>query len=153
MAYEFKQLGAVESVESVGETANVLIEENGTVKKVAKSSIGAQADWNETDETSPAFIMNKPESMGAGITWFCASWGAACEGTVWDANMAFTNGNPIVDAFNKGRVGIVYSNSGSIGYSEMAGYNFYEDSGSTGVNIYYRSTYDNYYLSLGWEDA
>lgn len=58
---EFKKLSAVEAVETVSETANVLIEENGVIKRAAKSEIGAQADWAETDENSPAFIKNKPE--------------------------------------------------------------------------------------------
>jgi hypothetical protein len=58
---EFKKLSAVEAVEAVSETANVLIEENGVIKRAAKSEIGAQADWAEMDENSPAFIKNKPE--------------------------------------------------------------------------------------------
>ena len=57
---EFKKLSAVEAVETVSETANVLIEENGVIKRAAKSEIGAQADWAEMDESSPAFIKNKP---------------------------------------------------------------------------------------------
>ena len=57
---EFKKLSAVETVEAVSETANVLIEENGVIKRAAKNEIGAQADWAEMDENSPAFIKNKP---------------------------------------------------------------------------------------------
>lgn len=60
---EFKKLSAVEAVEAVSETANVLIEENGVIKRAAKSEIGAQADWAEMDENSPAFIKNKPECV------------------------------------------------------------------------------------------
>ena len=63
---EFKKLSAVETVETVSETANVLIEENGVIKRAAKSEIGAQADWAEMDESSPAFIKNKPENIGGG---------------------------------------------------------------------------------------
>ena len=40
MSYEFKQLSAVESVETISETANVLIEDGGVVKKVAGSEVG-----------------------------------------------------------------------------------------------------------------
>lgn len=57
---EFKKLSAVEMVESVDQTATVLIEEDGVIKRAPKSEIGAQADWAETDESSPAFIKNKP---------------------------------------------------------------------------------------------
>lgn len=39
---------------------NFLVNDNGSAKQIAASAVGAQADWNETDETSPAFIMNKP---------------------------------------------------------------------------------------------
>lgn len=66
---EIKKLNEVTLVESVGDEANVLIEENAEIKRVPKTAIGAQADWDETDETSPAFIMNKPESLG-GYTYY-----------------------------------------------------------------------------------
>jgi hypothetical protein len=38
MAYEFKKLSAVEAVETPADTANVLIEENGVIKKTPSSS-------------------------------------------------------------------------------------------------------------------
>ena len=57
---EFKKLSAVDSVTTPKETAAVLIEEDGVIKKTPKNAIGAQADWAETDETNPAFIKNKP---------------------------------------------------------------------------------------------
>lgn len=63
---EFKKLSAVEAVDAVSETANVLIEENGVIKKADKALIGAQADWAETDESSVSFIKNKPENIGGG---------------------------------------------------------------------------------------
>ena len=57
--------------------ANVLIEESGVLKKVSKAEIGAQADWDETDETSPAFILNKPElGGGSKVTYLFAHSGA-----------------------------------------------------------------------------
>ena len=40
MAYEFKKLSAVEAVETVSDTANVLIEENGVIKKAPKTEVG-----------------------------------------------------------------------------------------------------------------
>jgi hypothetical protein len=60
MAFEFKKLSDVEVVAEPLETANVLIEENGVIKRAPKNEIGAQADWAETDSSSPAFIKNKP---------------------------------------------------------------------------------------------
>lgn len=39
---------------------NLIVNDNGEAKQIAASAVGAQADWAETDETSPAFIKNKP---------------------------------------------------------------------------------------------
>lgn len=43
-AYEFKKLSSVESVETPADTANVLIEEDGVIKKVAKKSVGETSE-------------------------------------------------------------------------------------------------------------
>ena len=64
MAYEFTKLSDVALADTLNDSANVLVEENGEIKKTPKSAIGAQADWNETNETSAAYILNKPESLG-----------------------------------------------------------------------------------------
>lgn len=61
---EFTRLSDVALVDNISEEVNVLIVENDDIKKAPKSKIGAQADWNETDEGSPAFILNKPTSLG-----------------------------------------------------------------------------------------
>lgn len=42
------------------EGLNLIVNDNGAAKQIAASAVGAQADWTETDETSPAFIKNKP---------------------------------------------------------------------------------------------
>lgn len=39
---------------------NLIVNDNGSAKQIAASAVGVQADWTETDETSPAFIKNKP---------------------------------------------------------------------------------------------
>lgn len=39
---------------------NLIVNDNGSAKQIAASAVGAQADWAETDETSPAFVKNKP---------------------------------------------------------------------------------------------
>lgn len=126
MAYEFKRLSEVESVEGIGETANVLIEENGVVKRIP----------------STAILMDQPASLGK-TTWFTMSdvYGVACEGDVWDETKAFNVGNPIVEAFEAGRVCIAYRLSGNEGFNraEMNEYNFFTSSGATMVNIKYGS--------------
>jgi hypothetical protein len=68
MAYTYKKLTDVELVESATEP-NLLIEDGGDIKKISASNIAVpqvKADWNEEDENSPAFIMNKPDSIGGG---------------------------------------------------------------------------------------
>lgn len=39
---------------------NLIVNDGGSAKQIAASAVGAQADWAEMDETSPAFIKNKP---------------------------------------------------------------------------------------------
>lgn len=54
------QLPVAESVDGLNLVAN----DNGTAKQIPVSSVGSQTDWNETNESSPAFIKNKPEIGG-----------------------------------------------------------------------------------------
>ena len=39
---------------------NLIVNDNGAAKQIAAHEVGAQADWAETDENSPAFVKNKP---------------------------------------------------------------------------------------------
>lgn len=49
--------------EELSTDAHVLIENNNEIVRIPESKISnTQADWNETDEDSPAFIMNKPSN-------------------------------------------------------------------------------------------
>lgn len=62
------KLNEVELVTSSVEP-NFLIEEDGEIKRISASDIVSprtQANWDETDPTSPAFILNKPGSLGSG---------------------------------------------------------------------------------------
>ena len=43
---EFKKLSDVEIVETPAETANVLIEEDGVIKKAPKTSVGGSGEWD-----------------------------------------------------------------------------------------------------------
>ena len=52
MAYEFTKLNAVESIEELSASANILVEENGIIKKVSKDAIGGSASAPETPSTS-----------------------------------------------------------------------------------------------------
>jgi hypothetical protein len=53
---DITKLPLAESAEGV----NLIVNDNGAAKQIAASAVGAQADWTETDETSPAFVKNKP---------------------------------------------------------------------------------------------
>lgn len=73
MAYEFKKLSDVAAVETPADTANVLIEEDGVIKKAPKSAVGGagssgdvQSDWNQNDPTAPDYIKNRPFSENFG---------------------------------------------------------------------------------------
>ena len=60
MAYDFKKLSDVAVVETPADNANVLIEEDGVIKKVAKGEVGGvKPDWNQNDETAPDYIKNR----------------------------------------------------------------------------------------------
>ena len=50
------ELPVAESAEGL----NLIVNDNGAAKQIAASAVGAQADWAEMDENSPAFIKNKP---------------------------------------------------------------------------------------------
>lgn len=50
------ELPMAESAEGL----NLIVNDGGVAKQIAASEVGAQADWTETDESSPAFIKNKP---------------------------------------------------------------------------------------------
>lgn len=59
MAFEFKKLSDVEIVEEPTESANVLIEEDGVIKKAPKTAVGDKADMIiqvifENEDSEPA---------------------------------------------------------------------------------------------------
>lgn len=54
MAYEFTKLNAVESIEELSDSANILVEENGVIKKVSKDAIGGNTSTPETPSTPVA---------------------------------------------------------------------------------------------------
>ena len=68
MAYTYKKLTDVALVESA-EAPNILIEDNGDIKKISSSNLvtpQTKVDWEETDPNSFAFILNKPDLSQAG---------------------------------------------------------------------------------------
>lgn len=92
---------------------NLIVNDNGTAKQIAASAVGAQADWNVTDVTNPAFIVNKPTIPAAQVQ---ADWNESNENNVAfiknkpDINSvyvidseAYTYGDDALDAILKGK--------------------------------------------------
>jgi hypothetical protein len=52
MAYEFKKLSDVDIVETPSETANVLIEEDGVIKKAPKTAVGGGGSAGEVSNSN-----------------------------------------------------------------------------------------------------
>ena len=68
MAYTYKKLTDVALVESA-KAPNILIEDDGDIKKISSSNLvtpQTKADWEETDPNSFAFILNKPDLSQVG---------------------------------------------------------------------------------------
>ena len=68
MAIQTTKLSEVKVTESPV-NLNFIIEDEGEIKRIPPEAITpaqVQADWEETDASSPAYILNKPESLGGG---------------------------------------------------------------------------------------
>lgn len=78
------------------------VDSRGMLKPTTPS---AQADWNENDSSSPAYILNKPENLGGGVTWFVASGDTTAlevrTGENWEDGDSVT-GSEIINAFENG---------------------------------------------------
>lgn len=103
MAYTYKKLTDVELVESAVEP-NLLIEEDGDIKKIPASNVAVpqvKANWEETDASSPAFIMNKPDLSQAGranvVTYTVVSGALQLGGVA-------TNAQAVVNEWDNGSI-------------------------------------------------
>lgn len=73
MAYEFKKLGDVEVVETPMDTANVLIEEDGVIKKVAKDEVGG-VKVASAAEVGQTIVVKAVDKNGKPTEWECANF-------------------------------------------------------------------------------
>ena len=99
--YEMKRLADVEVVAEPTDETHVLVEQDGEIKRAPKNQIGAQADWAETDENSPAFVKNKPD-VGGGVLWLNLN-------SIYEGPLAWEDGTPItkdefIEAFDTSRI-------------------------------------------------
>lgn len=74
MAYEFKKLSDVVAVETPADTANVLIEEDGVIKKAPKSAVGGAGGIEVTSiaEVGQTIIVKAVDENGKPTEWECA---------------------------------------------------------------------------------
>lgn len=107
MAYNYKKLTDVALVESA-ETPNILIEDDGDIKKISASNLvtpQTKADWEETDPNSAAFILNKPDLSQAGganvITYTISSTSSGTK--LWLNNAAATS-QSVIDEWKNGSI-------------------------------------------------
>lgn len=71
MAYEFKKLSAVEAIESLTDSANILVEENGVIKKISKDEIGS-IKVASTATVGQTIVVKAVDESGNPIEWECA---------------------------------------------------------------------------------
>lgn len=137
MAIQTTKLSEVEVIESPV-NPNFIIEDKGEIKRIPPEAIApsqVQADWAETDASSPAYILNKPESLGGGggeIVYYYLSGGGLWE----EATSALASMATVVDQWNTGAririknsltsttsgdvIGVIYSpGSGGVTFSNV----------------------------------
>lgn len=116
MAIQTTKLSEVRVIESPV-NPNFIIEDEGEIKRIPPEAITpsqVQADWEETDTSSPAYILNKPESLGGGggeiVYYYLSGVGLWEEATSVIASKA-----TVVDQWNTGaRIRIRNSLNGTI---------------------------------------
>ena len=107
MAYNYKKLTDVALVESA-ETPNILIEDDGDIKKISSSNLvtpQTKADWDETNPNSAAFILNKPDLSqvgGANVVTYTIS-NTASGTKLWLNNAAATS-QSVIDKWKNGSI-------------------------------------------------
>ena len=137
MAIQTTKLSEVEIIESPV-NPNFIIEDEGEIKRIPPEAITpsqVQADWDETDASSPAYILNKPESLGGGgeIVYYFLSSSTLME----EATSAIASKATLVDQWNTGaRIRIRNSLNGTIS-GDVIGVNY--SLGSGGVTLSYVS--------------
>lgn len=100
MAYEFKKLSDVAAVETPADTANVLIEEGGVIKKVAKDEVGGVKV--DTAKVGQTIVVKSVDENGKPTEWECADKGGQVD---WNQNdptaLDYVKNKPFYEAENK----------------------------------------------------
>jgi hypothetical protein len=72
MSYEFKRLSDTEVVATVGDSASILIEENGVIKRAPKDEIGGGIKVASTAEVGQTIVVKAVDENGNPTEWECA---------------------------------------------------------------------------------
>ena len=143
MAYTYKKLADVNLVESAT-MPNLLIEEDGDIKKISASNLvtpQTKADWEETDPNSAAYILNKPDLSQTGgakvVTYTIGSGTLILNGSAVSAQS-------VIDEWKNGSILRINETSsfigGSLGTISNIKYTLNSGSGSLySTTIYYYS--------------
>ena len=70
---EFKKLSAVEAVEAISDTASILIEENGIIKRAPKDEIGGGIKVASAAEVGQTIVVKAVDADGMPTEWECAN--------------------------------------------------------------------------------
>lgn len=103
MAIQTTKLSEVEVIESPV-NPNLIVEDEGEIKRIPPEAIApsqVQVDWEETDTSSPAYILNKPESLGGSggeVVYYYPNSGKLVE----EATSALASKATIVSQWNTG---------------------------------------------------
>lgn len=146
MAYTYQKLTDVTLVDSAVEP-NLLIEDGGDIKKISASNIAVpqvKADWNETDATSAAFILNKPDlsQVGGGanvVTYRTGSGGLMLNGVLTTAQAVvneWNNGSILrIDNYNRSSSVVEVTYTAANGVVSTATLSYYSNSAITSITI------------------
>ena len=135
MAIQTKKLSEVEVIESPV-NPNFIIEDEGEIKRIPPEAITpaqVQADWEETDASSPAYILNKPENLGGGggvVQYYLDSGILKEQVTSAAASKAI-----IVNQWNTGARIRIINGLNSISSGDVIGISYYLSDGSIPGNV------------------
>lgn len=117
------------------EGINLIVNDNGSAKQIPASAVGAQADWNETDETSPAFIMNKPQVSSGGAVTYTTTSGYFYYGD-WETGGTQVSYNDFMSDFSNG---VVRYKANNYSVGTIVGY-YINSSNNNKLTVYHSGT-------------
>ena len=127
MAHEFKRLGDVEIAETISESANVLIEEEGNIKRVSKNNVVPNNVALKSDipdavinpssaVVGQTIVVKAVDETGKPTEWECADMGSGSY--CLDRSLTHVVNEDIYNAF------ISFFNEPTIGFPKVIVYDF-----------------------------